>query len=566
MFGRLGSMFGRVASGGSGGIVPPTQGQILSLIGPPQGRLDPTQDHILSDIYSPPYRGPGELDNYGGETPRMRHEFRTEYHEGPVLRAAIRGKADDICGLEPTVLAGNKDSEESNAAAEFVKDTIRMAPGGWPGLLDSIYTPGSIDGWSVCEKKLRQFVWRGFRMWGLAHVRSLDSVHIRLQLDVYRNVVGIVNALRGLEYYDPSTVILYTHNGMYGNPFGHSDVRPALTASTMIREVYKIWYVALKVYGLPYMVGKGSEKTTRKMMEATLSALRAGGWAALNKDDSIEAINLATGAAFNGFEKMLQVRREDIFYATRGVAQPFMEGKGGNDAHTDTGVQQESSDASERMKAHQLADVINHQLLPWLVGPNFDLDESEMPWVKFGSTDWKLNGTIVDTFTKAKQAGAKISASAFAESTNIPTPLNDDDILETPQEKQARLQAANPQPQPAAAPGQPAALPSPAPPAPQPQASEPATFSDPVERFGLWEYQCPRCGGRLYSGDAKTGTKTRGGAKCVDCGQGSSYIHLTPVRKPSSETATFSAEHGRAGVSAEQLTRVVSELLREVSA
>lgn len=465
MFGRIGSMLGLSTSSalpGGRGFAPPTPAQITSLIGPPRfgppgfsGGLDPTQDHILSDIFSPPYRRPGDLDNYGGETPQMRREFRTEFHEGPVLHAAIRGKSDDICGLEPTVLAGNKDSEESNASAEFVKDTVRLAPGGWPGLLDSIYTAGAIDGWSVCEKKLRQFVWRGFHKWGLAHVRPIDTVHIALQTDVHRNVVVIVNMLRGLEYYDPSQVILYTHNGMYGNPFGHSDVRPALAASKTIAQVYMIWFVALKVYGLPYMTGKVGPKTTRQMLEVVMQTLRAGGWAVIDKDDEIETLNLATGAALNGFADIVRNKREDIFYATRGAALPFLEGNGKSGSHGDTDTEQESSDASERMKAHQLADVINHQLIPWLVTPNFNLDESEMPWVKFGAgIDVKRTAAIVDMAGKAKQLGKPIPATWFAELSNIPDPRNADDILETPQEKQARMQAENLQ-LPAPQPGQP---------------------------------------------------------------------------------------------------------------
>lgn len=490
MFGRLGSMFGRLAGGSASGtaaLSPIPQSTLFGLFGPPRGQLDPTQDHILSDIFSPPYRGPGDLDNYGGETPEMRRRFRTEYHEGPVLRAALRGKADDICCLEPTVLAGNKSNPESNEAAEFLKWTVSLAPGGWSGLIDAIYTPGSIDGWSIAEKKLKLQDWSNGihtrRVWGLAHVRSLDTVHIRLQLDVHRNVVGIVNVLRGLEYYDPSQVILYSHNPLFANPFGHSDARPALSASTMIADVYKIWYVALKVYGLPYMKGKVSEKTTRKQMEAALQSLRAGGYIAINKDDEIEAINLASAAAINGFESIIHTKREDIFFAIRRVAQPYMEGDGGADSHTDTGVQQQSGDASEKMSAHMVADVINRQLVPWLIGPNFQLSESEMPRVKLGGTNWKQVETILAIIEKAENVGMEPSAEWAHEVATIPAARDENDKLKSLQQKQQEQQQAAQQGQQAAqqaAPTTPVGsvtLPQ-LPPPPQPSGQQPAaTFS-----------------------------------------------------------------------------------------
>lgn len=468
MFGRVASMVGRLAGGGSGGVAPVPQSALFGLLGPPRGQLDPTQDHILSDVFSPPYRGPGELDNYGCETPAMRHRYRTQFREAPVLRAAVRGKADDICCLEPTVLAADKDDALSNLAAEFVKWTVSMAPGGWPGLIDTIYTAGSIDGWSVAEKKLKRVSWKGRQCWGLAHVRGLDTVHMRLQLDVYRNVVGIVNALRGLESYDPSQVILYTHNGMYSNPFGASDVRPVTRATSIIEDVYKVWYVALKVYGLPYMQGKVSDKTTRKQMEYALKALREGGYVVTGKDDEIEVINLASAAAVNGFESIVRTQREDTFYGVRGAALPFMEGKGSSGAHGDTEVEQGTSDAGEKRHAHNVADVVNRQLIPWLCGPNFDLDEGRMPRLKLGGTNWKQIRDVVGIIKEAQSVGVDISAEFAHDALTMPAPRDAADRLVSAEEKQRQQQQQPPQ-----LPGAPLALPPAAPPA-QPPA---ATFS-----------------------------------------------------------------------------------------
>ena len=100
-----------------------------------------------------------------------------------------------------------------------------MSSRGWRGVIETIYTPGTIDGFSLSEPKLEPVKWKGRWMWGLAHLRSLDTVFLRLQLDQYRNVISVVNLIRGLEYYDAKDVVLYSHNPMYSNPFGQSDLR-----------------------------------------------------------------------------------------------------------------------------------------------------------------------------------------------------------------------------------------------------------------------------------------------------------------------------------------------------
>jgi len=75
-------------------------------------------------------------------------------------------------------------------------------------------------------------------------------------------------------------------------------------------------------------------------MSEALKAFRSGGYAVVDKDDDITVLDLAPAAAVTGFENMIHTQREVIFFAIRGVAQQFMEGDGGADAHTDTGVQQ----------------------------------------------------------------------------------------------------------------------------------------------------------------------------------------------------------------------------------
>jgi hypothetical protein len=553
-------------------VAPVTQAQLFSLLGPPRGQLDPSQDHILSDVFSPPYRGPGELDNYGCETREMRWRYRAQHRESPVLRAALDGKANDISCLEPTVLSADKDDALSNQAAEFVKWTVSMAPGGWAGAIDTMYRAGSIDGWSVAEKKLKETWWKGRRVWGLAHLRGLDTVHMRLQLDVYRNVVGVVNVLRGLEYYDPGQVVLYTHNGMYSNPFGQSDVRSVTKASSMIEDVYRVWYVALKVYGLPYMHGKVNQHTNRKQMEAALTALREGGYVVTGKDDEINVLNMASAASISGFEPLLRAQREDTFYGVRSAALPFLEGQGSSGAHGDTEVEQGTSDAGEKRHAHNIADVFNRQLVPWLVGPNFELDESRMPHVKFGGTNWKQIKEIVSIIRDAKETGIEVSAEFAHDVSSMPAPRDEKDRLVSAQEKQQQAQQAQQAAQQPPAPTAPA--PDAVPPAMLSEATPPAAPSSPfaptdVARLGDY-FEANQHG--HFSGDLheqfgltvpqfanQTGMKRKQVKR-----DGKPAWVWAPAKGSDGGAKTFSADGG-AEVDAAQVDRVIGELLKELA-
>jgi Protein of unknown function (DUF935) len=498
MFGRVGNMV-RSALGaapvapqvGGNGLVPlPTSragwnATLTGFFGPPQSRTDPTHDRAVAQVYSPPYQGPLDLDRWGGETEQARRDYRDQYSRSPVFRAAIKGKANDIASLEPTVHVSDKTDVEANDAAEFIKRTIEMSPGGFPGVIDNIYLPGSLDGFSVCEWKLEEQIWHQRPVWGLSHLRPLDTIHVRFQLDVYYNVIGVVNMVRGLDYYDPKGYVLYSHHGLFNSPFGQSDGRAAIEAARDISDVYKLWYIALKIYGLPYMVGNTTAQN-RKLMETALTELRAGGWAVTTGEkDKIELLNMAVGAALNGFESFINVKRQDIFYGTRLAALPFLEGKGGQDAHGSSKIEQGTSDAGEKMDAHRVADVLNRQLVPRLLEPNYNLPRHRMPQIKLGGTDWEQTKKIIEVIKEAQDIGLDPSAEWARQAAGVQASRGPEDKLVSAQDKQQQQQA---QQQAAAQPiqGAPAApQPTPAPTPPTPEVP-PAGFSAGVDDAVVW--------------------------------------------------------------------------------
>jgi hypothetical protein len=436
LFGRIGSGFGGAISslfgrnGSSTSFSPPSRDELVGLFGNPRP-ANLTQDSIASEIFVAPYRGPGDLDHYGRETPQMRDRYRTQYLAEPVVKAAVQGKVSAVSILEVSVLPADRRNPIDRGIAEFVHWTVAHARGGWHGLIRSILTAGVIDGWSLSEKKLAEVHYKGRSLWGLDHVRNLDTAIMRLELDIYRNVTGIVNMVRGIEYYSPDQVLLYTHNPLYSNPFGHSDLRAATRAANIIEDVYKLWYVLLNRFGTPYFHGKAKDPSQRKMMEATLSALRAGGWAVTGADDEILVLDLAVGAGSGAFKDIVQTMREDILFAIRGAALPFLEGDGGNSAHGDTNTQKVATDVTEEMLALDAMEVINHQLIPWLVKPNWG-DKVDLPTAVIGMTNVGEMLQVAQMVKAYQDTGLALSKEWVYQLAKAPPPDDPEDELKPP--------------------------------------------------------------------------------------------------------------------------------------
>ncbi len=72
--------------------------------------------------------------------------------------------------------------------------------------------------------------------------------------------------------------------------------------------------------------------------------------------------------------------------------------------------------------------MINKQLIPWLVRPNFkrqDGSDIDMPTCKLGGTDWKITKDVVSILKDAQSIGVKIPSQWAHEQLNIP--MTDDD-------------------------------------------------------------------------------------------------------------------------------------------
>lgn len=418
-------MFGHLFGGGGGRPAPaPITPQTVSFILGAPDAPNLVGEKLVSTVFPQPYVGPGDLDRNNAETPEMRRGYRRIAAEEPSVSSALRGLVDAIACREVTVLPADKTRPMDRLAAEFVKWAVEETDHGWDGLADTVLLPACIDGWSCAEKSLRQTDEAPVGpklglpyVWTLDKVRSLDSEWVRLKTDVFWNVEAVVNLRRGLEYFSPANVILYSHNWLFSNPFGQSELRACHRAANIIHDAYKAWYVATKVYGVPYMVGKTRPERV-KILQSVMQAIRGAGYAVVEDKDEIEAINLAAATGTGAFKELIATLREDVFLKVRGAYTPFLEGQGGANAHGDTAISEDQANTKELALIARYCRVVRRQLFPWLVGPNFPKCTG-LPILKLGGTDLERSTKLIQVYKGVQELGGEIDPDDFYEQMGV---------------------------------------------------------------------------------------------------------------------------------------------------
>jgi hypothetical protein len=442
-------------------------------------------DKLAATVYQGPYSAPGDLENDGSESTAMRAGYNRIYREEPSIRSAIDGKVNAIACLDVSVQPADKSKPNDRLAAEFCEWAVEETPHGWDGLLDMMLRPAFINGMSYCEKTQTVKEWSkqgqlGLPcVWGLDNIRSIDPLWIRLQLNIFWDVTAVVNLVRGLEYFSPDNILLYTHNGMYNNPFGQSDLRACWRAAGIIEDAYKAWYLATKLYGLPYMLGKTTPQRVG-ILRGVMQAIRQGGWAVVDKEqDEVEVLNLAASTGTSSFPELIKMLREDCFLVIRGAYTPFLESSGSSDSHHDTGISEDQANVSELRSIKGVCRVIRRQLFPWLVGPNFPVGTG-LPMVKIGGTDWEKTEKLIQVFTAAQALGMEIDPDSAYDLTGIVAAAPGMGLKPNPPEQPGGGMGGPPGAPPA---GGPPALPPgpdgpPAAPKPEPKPAAPAQMSE----------------------------------------------------------------------------------------
>jgi hypothetical protein len=479
MFSFLGNLFGGSRSAAIAESTP------LAPVGPVPQRPIPFRDQIWSDVWPQPYRGPLDLDRYGGETSEMRLAFRELYRRESFIKASIEGKAAAVAGLDLVVIPCDKDREEDRKAAEFVKWSIEDSRDGSDGLIRSMLVGGFVDGWSLGNLKLKiadgHGRWRGLA--GLDHVRWLDTAYMRLQLDQFRNLVGVVNTIRGLEDYDPSTCVLFTHNELFTNPFGQADMRSVYRDANILEDAMYLWHTGARVFGLPVLYGKVDAKTGSARFQQMYDALqdaRAAGVIVSPKEDDVAILNIAAATSLEAFKDLVTTSRESIVTGIRGAYLPFMQGQGSGDTRGSSNVGKHAgSDPGEFLLAKAVGRVLMRQVAPHLVRPNFPT--AGIPRILLGGVNWAETKSQLDVIQEAKSLGLKISAKHVHEITQIPPPDDPEDELRGPDDQPPPGSPPEPGPGgiPAIAPAATGTTPVPTPTAPAPEAGS----TPPADQF-----------------------------------------------------------------------------------
>lgn len=408
-------------------IDPYSSGQWTPVLAPV--KTNPYLDQVRADAYAPPYTGPLDLDDYGRETSEMLLQYRELHRKEPSLRAAVDGKAAAVASLDMTVIPDDEDDPLSCRAAEFVQWTIERSPCGADGLIYNMIRPAFVVGHSANEKIFKAHTeskWYGYT--GIRTIKNRDTAHLELRLDAYRNILGIVNTVRGLRTHEPNKLIWFTHAGMYDNPFGQGDVRAAWRACWLIDQAYKLWDFALKVYGAPFLNGTVKDPVRTNAMLQALQQARGSGAIVIQDGDTVDVINMASATSFQAFEQAVNKYREEIFLSIRGSFLPFLvSANGGSDQKGDSAVHKVASDSMEYLIAKAVGRCLTQQLVPDLVRPNFG-DRVGLPQIILGGVNWAETKQQLDA---ADQVMAKtaISKKWLQRTSQIPPPDGPEDSI-----------------------------------------------------------------------------------------------------------------------------------------
>jgi hypothetical protein len=417
-----------------------------------QARIDAFQEGIegapgrgiVTNPYPPPYQSPQDLDPYGRETNEMMLAYQRLYASEPALQSAIDGKVAAVASLDVSVLPADEASEKDKKVAEFIREAVANTPGGWSGLIESIIRPGFLCGYSVTEKWYEGIADKRWSirlrnkyggLWAPRRLQELDPLKLRLQLNEYRDIVGVVNTRRGAEGYSPDRVLIYTHRKLFGNPYGRSDGRSAYRAAMMIENAYTLWHIAIKNYAAPFVsVKTNAQGAALKALQEALKTFRAGGFATFSPTDEIQLLNFASAASFQAFESKVRIAREEIYLAVRGAFLPFVEGSQGADARGDTSVHKVASDAIESLLVQSACEVVNQQLIPDLTIANYG-PMVGIPTMTLGGTNWQETLKQLEVIEKVeKNLGRPVSTKLIYKVSQQEPPRDEGDGPPPPQQ------------------------------------------------------------------------------------------------------------------------------------
>lgn len=395
-----------------------------------------------------PYADPLTIYNgnaiMNGETEEMRREYREWAFREPSTKAALLTKCLSVASLDPQLTPANKSKALDKAAAKWVDYSISRAAGGWGELVRYILMPGAIDGYSVNEPVWDEIDqhnedYPGF--WTVKRFAMIDTHHMRFSLDEYRQVIGVrpMTGLSGWVDLPPENFLIYRHLGMFENPFGISDLRAVVRDCRLLEDAIQLRHTLMANWSGPFLRAMSGDDAVRRQLPALLERARAGGYIVLPKDSTLDVINLATSSP-EVFNSAIVWYREQIIAAIQGSYLQLISSDG---ERGDTRVAKSVSELFTWWLASAAAEVINTQLIPALVRPNYG-NAVGLPRVSFGGIDENNVKAALERLKMVQDMGEDLSKEQVRTLGGAESPLDESDRLKPLQSPQQGQGGDNP--------------------------------------------------------------------------------------------------------------------------
>jgi len=358
----------------------------------------------------------------------MRSAYKKMVHD-PAVKAALLTMLLEVCALDLKVIPADAEKEEEKEVADFVRHALTSLMGGsTKGLLMKIAKPALVHQFSISEMVFKTEERGAFKgKWTLSALKSKDITTglWGFTLDAFRNVEAITQTVNGeRRSYSPDKFINYAFLPDFENPRSTSHLRAAYRAWWVKRIVLRSWAFHAEKSGV-VPVGRYASASQKAALEKQLKKFSGRKWVSLPKDVELELVTWSKGETEINFERLLRVLDKQIFLSIRGAFLQALEGDR-TGARSMGEVHETTADLFVWYLAFELADVLNEQVVPWLVSLNYGPDR-DLPKVSLEAPvqeDLKIRAEIVDILVKA---GLPLSKQELYEEFGFSPPKDEED-------------------------------------------------------------------------------------------------------------------------------------------
>lgn len=192
-------------------------------------------------------------------------------------------------------VTGNDD--ETRKYAEFVLENFETIRGNMEDVIAEMLTALEY-GYSVTEKV---FEYNSKRQIVLKKLKVLDPRKLSLKTDKFGDLEFVQQSIGSKNIKIPAnSVILYTHDRRFGNPYGNSILRTTYKHWLIKDKLYRFANIAYERYGTPLLVGTVQDAQEVDRMKGLLAKINGMTGLAISGGDDIKAVQMQN-ADFIGY-------------------------------------------------------------------------------------------------------------------------------------------------------------------------------------------------------------------------------------------------------------------------